>query len=407
MIGDVHFSTAGIRYRIHECRDHALLQIDGLSETPLPAFYMKNNAESKPERMQVDFSRSLQMLSEECLGNSISRSTPGSRRVTPSKTLPTEIRTPNSRKDRQFGGSVPRISIDTVHRVLTAEIKCNYLIIDCRYQYEFNAGHIAGAVSCPPSEKLMLMDWLFSSEYGITRKGPMVLVMHCEFSQCRAPRMATDVIRQYAGLGVNTGLEVYVMKGGYCDFFRHYPQWCDPVGYMPMHAAGVDVPGTSSAPPCEFDVEMFIERSTLSSQKGRNRRPERYSSTSLCADSPFFRSACSPMDYSPARVVADLARVFIDEEGPDDSSSGSRRTVNIHTEDDGDNFSFDDDGGPDLDDDQDEGYAFKRSLDEGEIVGGTSNISPSRSSSSSSFFLLPAGKRRASMPEAVVTGDSS
>lgn len=174
------------------------------------------------------------MLSEE-YKPTISKSAPGSRRVTPSKTLPTEIRTPNSNKERQFGGSVPRISVQTVHRLLTTEIKCNYVIVDCRYSYEFDGGHIATAVNCPPSEKLMLMDWLFNHEYGVTRKSPTVLVMHCEFSQCRAPRLATDVLREYLTLGINTGLEVYIMKGGYSEFYRHYRQWCDPMEYVPMY----------------------------------------------------------------------------------------------------------------------------------------------------------------------------
>ena len=309
-------------------------------------------------------------MSEECLTNSVCKSTPGSRRVTPSKTLPTEVRTPNSKNQRQFGGGVPRISVDTVHRVLTAEIKCNYIIIDCRYQYEYSGGHIAGALSCPPSEKLMLMDWLFSSEHGVTRGGPTVLIMHCEFSQCRAPRLATDVFRQYLGLGVNTGLEVYVMKGGYSEFFRHYPEWCEPMGYVPMHDHRPFEHQHCEA--SSFDVEAFIERRSLSSQKEPKRRM-RY-------DSPFFQptTACSPMDYSPAGVVADLARVFV-EDGHDDSSSSSaaasRRTVTINTSED----DFCDD---ELDE---ESLLFPEPCDD---------WSPSRSSSSSSLY--PPRKRRAS-----------
>lgn len=263
------------------------------------------------------------MLGEEYLTSSVTKSTPGSRRVTPSKTLPTEIRTPSSKKERQFGGSVQRISVDTVKRVLTAEIKCKYAIIDCRYPYEYSGGHILGALNCSPGEKMSLIDWLFSTEHGQTRQGPMVLIMHCEFSQCRAPRMATDVLRQYIGLGGNSGLEVYVMKGGYAEFFSQYPQLCDPVSYVPMHDPRLPQ-GEST-----FDVDHFTERLSLSSQKGgRNQRRLRW-------DSPFFQAACaSPMDFSPVGVVADLARVFVQEGVIDDSSSGSRRTATISTEDD-------------------------------------------------------------------------
>ena len=338
------------------------------------------------------------MLGEEYLAP-LGKSTPGSRRVTPSKTLPTEVRTPNSRRNRQFGGSVPRISAHTVHRVLTSEIQCNYLLVDCRYPYEYEGGHIVGAINCPPSEKLVLMDWLFDAEHGITRRGPLVLVMHCEFSQCRAPRMATDVFRQYISLGLHTGLEVYVMKGGYSDFHRHYPQWCDPVGYTPMHDHRHE--GNCTAP--EFDPDMFIERCSLSSQKDR-RSSRRFRAglsigagpASLPSDSPFFQASTSVhMDYSPIGVVADLARVFEDNHHHppnDDSSSGgsssavSRRgAVYINTDDDGDA----------LDDDEEDYNPEENDIGLGKLMHEEHpqsaghflpSESPSRASSSTSIF---------------------
>lgn len=278
------------------------------------------------------------MLSEEYLTNSVTKSTPGSRRVTPSKTLPTEVRTPNSKKDRQFGGSVHKISVETVQRVLTAEIKCKYAIIDCRYPYEYSGGHIAGALNCSPGEKLSLIDWLFSKEHGLTRQGPLVLIMHCEFSQCRAPRMATDVLRQYSSMGVHAGLEVYVMKGGYAEFFSNYPQLCEPAGYVAMHDPRQFEITQSDV---SFDVEHFTERLSLSSQKDA-----RHGRSRSRWDSPFFQGttcvSSSPMDFSPVGVVADLARVFVEESGHDDSSSGSRRTATINTEDDYLDFEDDD-----------------------------------------------------------------
>lgn len=326
------------------------------------------------------------MLGEEYLAPQ-GKSTPGSRRVTPSKTLPTEVRTPNSRRNRQFGGSIPRISAHTVHRVLTSEIQCNYLLVDCRYGYEYEGGHIVGAINCPPSEKLVLMDWLFDPDHGIIRRGPLVLVMHCEFSQCRAPRMATDVFRQYISLGLHTGFEVYVMKGGYSDFYRHYPQWCDPVGYVPMHDHRTD----SATHAAEFDPDMFMERCSLSSQKDR-RSSRRFRAglsigagpASLPSDSPFFQASTSiHMDYSPVGVVADLARVFEDHNHPphDDSSSGgsavSRRgAVYINT---------DEDSGCDDHEEEDIGLV-KLMQEESTSSHFLPSESPSRASSSSSIF---------------------
>lgn len=322
------------------------------------------------------------MLGEE-YKPSFSRSAPGSRRVTPSKTLPTEIRTPNSNKERIFGGSVPRVSIHTVHRLLTTEIKCNYIIVDCRYPYEFEGGHIATAVSCPPNEKLTLMDWLFNPEHGVTVKSPTVLVMHCEFSQCRAPRMATDVLREYLTRGLNTGLEVYIMKGGYCEFFRNYRQWCDPMEYIAMH----DKVRSRPAGTVEFDAEMFLEKKTVSCKKQRRRFRISGSigGVSAPSDSPYFHAACSPMDYSPVR--ADLASVFVEVDDLSNSSTAaSRRNVYIHTEEEADDEEWIEDEG-ELND-QEVGLE----MPPGE--SGLPSVSPSRSSSCSSIF--PVAKRRAS-----------
>ena len=336
------------------------------------------------------------MLGEEYVA-SLSKNTPGSRRVTPSKTLPTEVRTPNSNKDRLFGGSIPRISLQTVHRLLTTEIKCNYVIIDCRFPYEFEGGHIATAINCPPSEKLMLMDWLFNAEYGIANGGPTVLVMHCEFSQCRAPRLATDVLREYLALGVNTGLEVYIMKGGYSEFYRQYRSWCDPMGYVAMYVNMGDfcmlkfrhdekasrVSSSSFAPAFEFNADMFLEKNSVSSQKERRRRFRISGSiggVSAPSDSPFFPAACSPMDFSP--VAADLARVFVEEKADDSSNSSTgKRNVYIHTEEEDEEESV-------LEEAEDTGL-------EPPVVSGLPSLSPSRSSSCSSIGF-PLAKRRAS-----------
>jgi hypothetical protein len=123
----------------------------------------------------------------------------------------------------------------------------------------------------------------------------------------------------------------------------------------------------------QFDVEAFCERHSMSSHKERRTYG---GNASICgSDSPFFQAACSPMDYSPAGVVADLARVFIEDAAHDDSSSGgSRRTVTINTSE--DDLSYDDE--EDIDDGH---YLLFRRPEE----------SPSSSSS-----IVPARKRHVS-----------
>jgi len=90
------------------------------------------------------------------------------------------------------------VSIDQVHDLLrikqmpNSEIATqipNFILIDCRFDYEFAGGHIDGAVNISTAEQLS--DFLFKTkerlEELMTRR--TMLIFHCEFSQRRAPFM--------------------------------------------------------------------------------------------------------------------------------------------------------------------------------------------------------------------------
>jgi M-phase inducer tyrosine phosphatase len=60
-----------------------------------------------------------------------------------------------------------------------------FLIVDCRYSYEYIGGHIVGAenISCPT----LLEKRFFENPM---KNGPRtIVVFHCEYSVQRAPRM--------------------------------------------------------------------------------------------------------------------------------------------------------------------------------------------------------------------------
>ena len=63
----------------------------------------------------------------------------------------------------------------------------SYHIIDCRYSYEYNGGHIQGAenISCP----LMIQKRFFDVLPCLESAYKHILVFHCEHSMQRAPRM--------------------------------------------------------------------------------------------------------------------------------------------------------------------------------------------------------------------------
>jgi rhodanese-related sulfurtransferase len=56
------------------------------------------------------------------------------------------------------------------------------MVIDCRYPYEFEGGHIKGALNMYTEE--MMHDTFI--KYPIMDK-EVLIVIHCEFSSCRGP----------------------------------------------------------------------------------------------------------------------------------------------------------------------------------------------------------------------------
>lgn len=68
----------------------------------------------------------------------------------------------------------------------------DYVIIDCRFGYEYEGGHITGALHCAKAEELgarfFTPEALQSTKAGHSSKPP-VYIFHCEFSQSRGPNM--------------------------------------------------------------------------------------------------------------------------------------------------------------------------------------------------------------------------
>ena len=83
--------------------------------------------------------------------------------------------------------SLPRINHDTFIDVLDGKFDSVYgkaLIIDCRFEYEYNGGHIENALNF--TDKELLAHNLFR-DAQIDDK--TLLIFHCEYSAHRAPIM--------------------------------------------------------------------------------------------------------------------------------------------------------------------------------------------------------------------------
>ncbi|XP_077101973.1 cell division cycle 25 homolog d [Siphateles boraxobius] len=119
----------------------------------------------------------------------------------------------------------------------------DFLIVDCRYPYEYQGGHIKGAVNLYTESQIQQAvhqdhpsDSLPEDEGSSPRK---LIVFHCEFSSERGPYLCQYLRRldRCVNAQVYPNLhypELYLLLGGYKHFHASYPDLCDPCGYVPM-----------------------------------------------------------------------------------------------------------------------------------------------------------------------------
>lgn len=111
-----------------------------------------------------------------------------------------------------------------------------FVIIDCRYPYEYEGGHIKGAVNLHMEEEVE--DFLLKKPITPTDGKRVIVMFHCEFSSERGPRMCRYV-RERDRLGNEYPKlhypELYILKGGYKEFFLKCQSHCEPPSYRPMH----------------------------------------------------------------------------------------------------------------------------------------------------------------------------
>lgn len=127
--------------------------------------------------------------------------------------------------------SIYRVSIETVSSLLG---KSEFILIDCRFEYEYTGGHITSAVNITTQKEIKkLFDELVATGKGSS----LILIFYCEYSSVRAPRLAISLRNQDRLKSAYPYLRfpnVYVMEGGYRDFYKSYPGFCVPCSYIPM-----------------------------------------------------------------------------------------------------------------------------------------------------------------------------
>ncbi|ELV12836.1 M-phase inducer phosphatase 2 [Tupaia chinensis] len=112
-----------------------------------------------------------------------------------------------------------------------------FVIVDCRYPYEYEGGHIKNAVNLPlerDAETFLLQRPIMPC--SLDKR--VILIFHCEFSSERGPRMCRFIRERDRAANDYPSLyypEMYILKGGYKEFFPQHPNFCEPQDYRPMN----------------------------------------------------------------------------------------------------------------------------------------------------------------------------
>ncbi|KAM9211717.1 M-phase inducer phosphatase 2-like [Leptosomus discolor] len=131
------------------------------------------------------------------------------------------------------------ISPEMMVAVLTGQFSSlieSCVIVDCRYPYEYEGGHIKGAVNLPLEqdvEEFLLKKPIVP--FDASKR--VIVIFHCEFSSERGPRMCRFIREKDRACTEYPHLhypELYVLKGGYREFFPQYQMHCEPQDYRPM-----------------------------------------------------------------------------------------------------------------------------------------------------------------------------
>lgn len=163
----------------------------------------------------------------------------------------------------------PKTLVDVLNGVFDDQIE-EVIIIDSRYPYEYDGGHITQALNIFTKERLydemfikrshkniilnnstMDMD---SSNEGVTSPPDLanndrkrsIIIFHCEFSSERGPSLLKFLRNSDRTLNEHCYPnlfypELYLLEGGYKSFYESFKNYCDPQKYKPMlHTAHQD-----------------------------------------------------------------------------------------------------------------------------------------------------------------------
>jgi M-phase inducer tyrosine phosphatase len=129
------------------------------------------------------------------------------------------------------------ISCETLLSIIQGQEETTFdqvIILDCRFKYEFEAGHIDKAINYNMGESSQIWSWIEAKGHKRT-----MVVFYCEFSAYRSVLAA----RHFRSKDRENNAEHYpalhfphlfLLPGGYASFFSTFPESCVPQDYVRM-----------------------------------------------------------------------------------------------------------------------------------------------------------------------------
>ncbi|ESO89793.1 hypothetical protein LOTGIDRAFT_192726 [Lottia gigantea] len=133
-----------------------------------------------------------------------------------------------------------RIDAQTVCRLINNEFEDveSYRIIDCRYPYEYEGGHIQGGENIYTKD-VILNDILKNPKVPENPDKRHIIIFHCEFSSERGPNLLRFLRNKDREVNKDSYPhlhypELYLLDGGYKVFYETSKDFCEPRTYLPM-----------------------------------------------------------------------------------------------------------------------------------------------------------------------------
>lgn len=129
------------------------------------------------------------------------------------------------------------------------------ILVDCRWDYEFNGGSVNGAVNINDGQ-ILKNQLLLGNKPEI----PTDIVFYCEFSQVRAVRLSNYF--KFMENKLHNRLwypNIFLLNGGYSRFSKEYPQYTTTGKYIQECDFRYEAQKTKYSDNGEYNMNIPVE----------------------------------------------------------------------------------------------------------------------------------------------------